>query len=1141
MRYALAYILLVSTHTYSFAQLFINEVCSKNTNLIEDSKGKTPDWVELYNAGTDTISLSGYGISDDVKSPYKWIFGDQNILPGEYMLIFASGDSISELKEKLPPVQALYGFGHDYTDGTSGGNSYNEFLDFDDSFFGEYEENQLGFSMLINLSGGDLSYSYGGYRSYFDENSESVDFSAFNTLKVVAQISNGRNLFVGFMQNDQPGWAGYNKPLLGTGAVKEYFIPLTGEVGDLELAQLQGLEFFAETYGDTEVRIHEATFINTKTYLHTNFQLSSEGESILLTDSTGKRVDIINFPALNADYSYGRMPDGGKKFVLFTSPTPGESNTSSTGQGFSCDKEITFSHKAGFYEGSFQLQLSGSSEIRYTTDGSVPLKTSLLYTTPLTIDSTTVIKAACFEEFDKAESYFANTYFLDEITTLPVFSLSTAPKNLFDENEGMYADGPNMTAQFPHYGGNFWKEWEKPLHIEFFEEDKTRQINQLAGADIFGGWSRGYNQKSLHIKASEKYGKARFDCKLFKDKKISSFKHFVLRNAGNQNNRTHLLDGFVQTLVKDTRVDKLAYRPSIVYINGEYWGILNIREKINDNYVEDNHGINDDWIDISDAWGNDVDGTNNIQEIHQLAKSMDLAQQENFELVADSFNLESMIDYFIIEIYGSNADWPSTNLKLWRSQKGNRKYNYILYDTDYSFGTSYTPSYNQINRILNPSQGTPNYGSPHAEILKALLNNELFKNEFLNRYADLLNSVFVPEHALEILHTVKDSVSNDIQKHRERWQAAASWNSYFPNVENFITRRPEYAREELKQYFGIVECHNLSIAIPQPEAAIVKLNSLLLDEFPWSGLYFEGIPVEVTVLTKPGYKFSHWETSDGSFYSAEKQIILELTEATSLVAVFEGEASNTTVAITELNYNSSNMLPTDPEDWMEIHNYGDQAIDMSYWRVTDSRQYNEYEFAYGTTLEPDERIVLVKDSVEFHKVHPQIKTSAQFNFSLSNGGEQITLFDALGNTVSSVNYKDQSPWPSKADGEGYTIELRESDADTQDPFNWWESCYGGTPTYKFQLACKTQEELGDQDLFRVYPNPSQGTFELLLDDNIAEGEVKIYTSGGYEVWKREYITGTDIIKIDIAQYPKGVYVIKLISDNHSTTKKIIIF
>ncbi|MFH2143506.1 MAG: lamin tail domain-containing protein, partial [Bacteroidota bacterium] len=269
--------------------------------------------------------------------------------------------------------------------------------------------------------------------------------------------------------------------------------------------------------------------------VHTNFNLSKDGETIKLYSPGLILLDSIKYRPQVADLSYGRNFDGDSIWGFFYIPTPGNSNNSQICYTkLEYADEPVFSISGGFYSGQQTISLSSSSPtaiIKYTLNGSIPDENSISYSSPIIIDSTTIIRANAFDTLLIPSSVITNTYFIDNVHDLPVISITTEPENLWGDTIGIYCVGTNGISGWG-ITANYWHDdWERPVNIEMYENDGTLAFNQISGISI-NGQRRLMGQKALRLFARNKYGKNTFDHKIFKDKQIEQFSSLILRNGG---------------------------------------------------------------------------------------------------------------------------------------------------------------------------------------------------------------------------------------------------------------------------------------------------------------------------------------------------------------------------------------------------------------------------------------------------------------------------------------------------------------------------------------------------------------------------------------------------------------------------------
>jgi hypothetical protein len=358
-------------------------------------------------------------------------------------------------------------------------------------------------------------------------------------------------------------------------------------------------------------------------YLHTSFRLGAGRESVFLYNSQGQLVDEYIATCIPSGFSFGHLPDGAGNKTHLTIPSPGKSNNQSTTASIRSGKDsLTFSHPGGFYTQAFNLQLStGSpqSRVYYTLDGSVPDENALLYSGPISIQSrrgdknvfsdietvsdwipprgevfkSTVVRAVAYIDACPASPVITYTYFVDEQMgrryTFPILSLATDRSDFFGKKKGIYVSGDNDGR-----GENFFrsgKEWERAIYLEFFDHNGRRVFGQGMGARIHGRGSRQNPQKSLRIYAREEYGLDRLKYRIFPELNVEEFKTFILRTPDADFSQTLFKDELIQTLIRPLDLDLQATHPAVLFINGEYWGIHNIRERFDKHYFASHYGV----------------------------------------------------------------------------------------------------------------------------------------------------------------------------------------------------------------------------------------------------------------------------------------------------------------------------------------------------------------------------------------------------------------------------------------------------------------------------------------------------------------------------------------------------------------------
>lgn len=422
--------------------------------------------------------------------------------------------------------------------------------------------------------------------------------------------------------------------------------------------------------------------------LHTNFKINDEGETLILSRPDSSVVDSVSPVRMAPNLSYGRKPDGEYSWFYFAVPSPYASNISKGYSALSVDTVI-FSSKGGYYPGGLELQLSSthkSDSIFFTLDGSEPTVFSSHYIGPISISGSAVVRAISLKSDRLPGAISTNTH-VTKKHSLPVVCVSTDPVNLWDYNTGIYVLGPNASTVSPYFGANFWQDWERKAHVELYDITGNKQVDQDIGIKIYGAYTRSRPQKSLALYARKEYGKGSFDYKVFKDKPIEKFEALVLRNGGNDWGQAMVRDGLTSTLIRDMDIDRQAFQPVVVYLNGEYWGIQDIREKINPDYLYENHFVNPDNVNLLVLNASIIEGSNTAyNQIITYLNSNTLENDQNYQQVKSKININNYIQYQLTQVYIDNRDWPGNNTKFWNTNDPGSLWRWIIYDTDFGFG-----------------------------------------------------------------------------------------------------------------------------------------------------------------------------------------------------------------------------------------------------------------------------------------------------------------------------------------------------------------------------------------------------------------------------------------------------------------------
>ncbi|MBK7632006.1 MAG: CotH kinase family protein [Ignavibacteriales bacterium] len=931
--------------------------------------------------------------------------------------------------------------------------------------------------------------------------------------------------------------------------LKDYYI--TDDLSQPQKFQLQN-DLIVEAGGYVLIWADDANTGN-----HANFKLSADGESIGLFNSILTLVDTVTFGLQQTDISFGRFPNGTNDWFQFSPATPASANLE-VGI-FNILPVPIISIQSGFYSSSISVSATHSLAdvtIRFTSDGTIPIASSDVYSIPLQIDSTFVLRFRAFKDGFSPSTTETRTYFINETTDLPVFSLVTDPANFFSDTSGIYVIGTNgIIGNCSTQPRNWNQDWERPVSLEFFEFDKSLAFKVNSGVKIFGGCSRLYPEKSLAFYFRGEYGNDKLRYRLFDDIPVYEYNNFILRSSAQDWWRTMFRDGMVQTLIEQgMKVDYQDYRPSILFINGEYWGIHNIREKLNEHYVFYHHGVNKDNIDLIEiskgVYANNGDLTA-YNDMITFLSTKNMAHPPNYDYIKSIVDIDEYIDYQIAQIYSANGDWPGSNMKLWRERTEGSKWRWMIYDLDFTFGgnsqgLATTNTLAQATATNGPDWPNPPWSTL---MLRKLLDNPEFKNEFIQRMAAHINTTFEPNHVLFVIDSMAQNIASEIPRHKERWPQSISfgdtWEELIDMMRSFAVDRPVNIRGHFYTKFGITGSASLVISRNNPSWGKVFTAGVEVKENASTNVFFDNIPLTINALPMPGYRFVGWE---GISNATTPEISVLLEHNSTLTALFEpDELTVTSIVINEINYKSSTVFDT--EDWIEFYNPDDAAVDISGWKFGDDNLANQFVFPAGTTIYAKDYLVLCRDTIKFKQLNPnQNKILGNIIFGLSSDGDHIMLKDNSDNLIDEVSYSSSGIWPTLPNGNGPTLALINPQRDNSLVESWSASGLYGTPGYLNDIYTKVEGEENlipsEFTLFQNYPNPFNPSTKISWQSPVGSQQtLKIYNLLGSEVATLvdEYKTaGTYEVEFKATKYPSGVYFYRLQAGSFVETKKMLL-
>ena len=1150
----LSAVLLLATTFLGGQSVYLSEASSANTTFY-DEDGSLADYLELHNPGGSATDLGGYSLTDKVDEPRQWTFATGTTLPaGGYLRVWASGKDRAtvtyphallsqgqEVRYILPDNTldryAWNATDYDASDWTSGATPLG---------YGNGGEGTLlpvgtpvvfmryrfriddpgavsGLLLDMDYEDGFVAYLNGVEVGRGNMRGDRPDYRAAAARRTEAKLPQGRRP-PSFPIADHADLLRAGENVL---ALQVHHA--AGQSSDLYALPL--LTAFLPTPSATSTLPAAVLEYRTRSP-HTNFRLSSAGETIYLYDAAGVAVDELTCPALPPGTSVGRptgMPDSK---VYFARPTPGAANGSATATGI-IDDRVTFSRPGG-PTGSFPLTLTGGgsgTEIRYTLDATTPTATSLRYDGPFTIDRTAVVRAALFAPDRLASPTTSQTYLVGESHRLPILTLTTDPANFFDEQRGIYVLGPGQHGDYPYFGANFWQDWERPVEVSFREPGGAGGTDFSGGVKVFGGFSRARAQRSLSLFARGAYGSSEIDYPLFPDLPYGEFQSVVLRNSGNDWMSTMLRDGALARLYQDADLETLAYRPTVTYFNGDYWGIYNLREKINEHYLASRSGHDPDEINLLELGGDVIHGERaGYYDLLTYVQEHSLREASAYERFVSEVDVDNFVLYHVIHIYINNGDWPDNNYKFWRPDGG--RWRWILFDTDFGFGLYDSEGYavNSLERTIEsiaPGWRGQTYTST---LLRAALENEGFRNQFVNRFADEMNSRLLPGRIGQHLDTLSAAIAPELPRYFARWDHDfADWDDNVARVKDFAVRRPAVMKQHLLEQFGLTDFHPLNVANATPEAGFVRLNTLTLTEADWTGDYFAGVPVQLTAVARPGYAFERWA---GDVASGDPVLSVDPNRVLRVEPIFRAAVGVATAAIiNEIHYASD--PDADSGDWIELYNPGTTSLDLGGWSISDDDDEHVFPLPAGTTLPSEGYLIITRDMERFKEVHgTEEGVVGDMDFGLSSEGDAVRLYDQDGQLQDEVYYTTEAPWPTDFAGEDRTIALVDADTDNAQGENWVADGRGTPLGANRPSSVSIFGGKVPAAELALHPNPTAGRASLRLR-LFAAGEVGVHM---FDITGRPVATvytgslpaGETTLPVDVSALPLGTYLLRVV-------------
>ena len=873
--------LCISYLQHAFTQVVINEGCNKNYTSSVDEDGDIGDWIELYNAGISSVDLSSYSLSDKFSEPLLWPLTGLSIGPNDFLKFYCSKKSryqtapFSNSVSEQSYVPFIGWNTHTFSSAFNWDGQSNILLNICSYQNSNYTENSVFLQTATPYVSTIAAFNDGS------EASCSSQFGGSYNQRPNLQI-NGTTIDFGTLQNsntDYPApygnwyWSARHQVLVR--AAELIAAGITS--GPINSIGFQVVSTNTITYTYVDVAIKETTlnelppsFVPLTGYAnHTNFKIDNGGETIYLFDPALTSVSSLMVKSPQTDVSIGRFPDAANNAV-WMNPSFGQTNNGTN----TYDDSLVppqLSMATGIVDQIFYLKITNlnpdsiATKITYTVDGSEPTFNSTEFLDDsIYVYQSLIVRAKTFpisasNYLVSRESYGTYLFNIDHST--PILLVTTENSNLYGAT-GIF-DNPNS-------------DWLRAAHVTWLSKEgnhptlfQTRTAIRMDGG---AGGSRGNPQRSFRLS---------FDHAALGEKTVNlplipaipfrnKYSDVYLRNGSNQWLTFPQKDACqVSMMSKGTDNYYSAMEPVSVYINGQYFGLYELREKFNTEYFDERENINKDSIDIlSMSYFYNlvlraVEGkVENFTNDYTLFNALDPSQANYISQAEQYFDLNHYTDYVIGETWMGNTDWPGNNIKIYRSNKTNYRWRFALIDLELSMqpGSWTSCTDNNIAYIMGQSQD-----NPYINIWLQSIQNLSYKNSFINRYADLMNTSYLIDTLLHTEQEFFDKMVVEMPKEYQRWgdpnNIPGQMTNFFNNHEIFqqqLACRNEIVREDILTEFQLTKQVKVGLDVFPDSSGSILLNTIQPRIYPWEGIYFDGVPIRLTALADSGYSFVKW-------------------------------------------------------------------------------------------------------------------------------------------------------------------------------------------------------------------------------------------------------------------------------------------
>ncbi len=893
-----------------YAQVLINEIMAKNTTVHPDVVDfeDYPDWIELHNTGATAANLNDHFLSDDPAQPFKWLVpAGASIAPGGFLIIWADG--------------------HNAAPGEVHPRGYWPWDDFTtEGFHANFNVSSTGESVLLTKAEGvtttPLIQPSGAVWKYLDNGSDqstqwrarSFDDSAWESgSSRLGYGGDGETTTVSFGPSGSNKYiTTYFRHAFNVANPSQFFaLAMDLIVDDGAVVYLNGKEVLRKNLplGDiTPQTLASVAIGGAAETTFTNHTLSASdlvaGQNVIAVEvhqavanssdlaldlglsartlSSSTTLDTVTFGEQLDDVSYGRDPLTPTTWTSLVKPTPATANAGSTIPDLRFQSpKVTISPAGGFYPSAQTVTLTTTAgEIRYTLDGTIPRADSTLYTAPFSVAANKPVRARAFAVGKVQGDVATRTYFIAETaSTLPVVSLAVDNNTLFGNKIGIYTNTHEPTSSGIR---NVYKGKDAPASLEYFKPDGTLAFSVRGGVRIGGENNWVHAEKALNFYTRGKYGDGPVKYDFFPGSGLALFESFTLRNGGDDWPNCMLRDAMLPGIIGDRiLLDPSYYQPTVVYINGSYWGIHNLRSRNDGTWFAEKHHVAPGKLDYlgyahhtSPAVTLDAFEGNTADFIDLLSflDNNDLTDPAIWSTVESRIDIDNFIDFVAVETYVINTSWRH-NREFWRERKAGAKWRWFVPDIDRGLDTANIGASGELDELI-----------AEDPVLNRLITSPGFKIRLAQRIMAHRASTFSPARIIGIIIGMDSQISPEIARHIARWTAQGGFSNsrrdaQIQEIKDFATQREATLVTELKAQLALPDPVSLTLASDTPAAGKFLLDGVRVT--PGVIQVFPDRAFDLKAEALPGYTFTGWTGATGG-----AKLDLNLASATTVTAHF---------------------------------------------------------------------------------------------------------------------------------------------------------------------------------------------------------------------------------------------------------------